>query len=207
MGGEVEVFSEQCSMKIPTFPKFSGHGRTVSLLDEELILLGNDGFGTKGQFITIQKPRNGLLAMKYTVDQFPLGKVPHQHSSLVSRNTLSVCGGKFKSNGKLSKYTWTELSLFWDNGTKFSPNMIDSCNIKVGADLHLIFGGAEDKRNDQQGHGGRQVVKINTTEEIAVEFKPMRLNRFSHSCQRLTQDIVLVSGGISHEGEPWSAIQ
>ena len=122
MGGEVEVFSEQCSMKIPTFPKFSGHGRTVSLLDEELILLGNDGFGTKGQFITIQKPRNGLLAMKYTVDQFPLGKVPHQHSSLVSRNTLSVLGGKFKSKGKLSKYTWTELSLFWDNGTKYTLN-------------------------------------------------------------------------------------
>ena len=195
-------------MKIATFPKFGGDGRTASLLDEEIILLGNDAFGTKGKYITIQKPRDGLLAMKYTNDDFPLRHFPHHHTSLVSKNTLAVVGGKFKSKGMLSKFTWTELSLFWNNGSgKFNPNIIHSCNIKLGSDVHMIFGGAM-KNNDPRG--SRQVLKVNTTDETIVELKPMTLERVFHTCQLLTHDIVLVSGGLPmlpHEGGPLSAIQ
>ena len=187
-------------MKITTFPKFGGDGRTASLLDEELVLLGNDAFGTKGKYITIQKPRDGLLAMRYTNDNFLLRQIPHSHTALVSENTLAVVGGQFNSKGKLSKFTWTELSLFWKNGTHFHPNIIHSCNIKLGSDVHMIFGGAL-KGKDQQAHGNRQVVRLNTTEETAVELKPMNLTRVFHSCQLLTHDIVLVSGGLAHVGE------
>ena len=104
-------------MAIATFPKFTGTGRTSSLLDEELLLLGDNGLLRKEQYISIQKPRDGLLAMKYTVQGLPLTQLPHQHSSLVSRNTLTVVGGKFKSRGQLSKFTWTELSLKWENAS------------------------------------------------------------------------------------------
>ena len=78
-GGEIEVVSQKCSMAIATFPKFSGTGRTSSLLDEELILLGDDDLGTKGQYISIQKPRDGLLAMTYTVQTHSIQHLPHQH--------------------------------------------------------------------------------------------------------------------------------
>ena len=189
-------------MKITTFPKFGGDGRTASLLDEELILLGNDAFGTKGKYITIQKPRNGLLGIKYSVDNFPLRQIPHGHTALLSKNTLAVVGGQFKSKGKLSKFTWTELSLFWKNGTKFSPNVIHSCNIKLGSDVHMIFGGAlKGKDQQDEAQGMSTVLKLNTREEIVVELKPMNLSRVFHSCQLLTHDIVLVSGGLAHEGE------
>ena len=127
-------------MAIATFPKFSGTGRTSSLLDEELLLLGDDDLGTKGRYINIQKPRDGLLAMKYTVEELPLTQSPHQHSSLVSKNTLTVVGGKFKSRGKLSKFTWTELSLKWDNGSKYTSDFIDACSVKLGVDVHIVFG-------------------------------------------------------------------
>ena len=63
-------------MAIATFPKFAGIGRTASLLDEELLLLGDDYLGTKGRYISIQKPRDGLLAMKYTVQELPLTQSP-----------------------------------------------------------------------------------------------------------------------------------
>ena len=109
-GGEIEVVSQKCSMAIATFPKFSGTGRTSSLLDEELLLLGDDDLGTRGRYISIQKPRDGLLAMKYTVEDLPLTQLPHQHSSLVSKNTLTVVGGTFKSRRQLSKFTRRELS-------------------------------------------------------------------------------------------------
>ena len=46
-GGEIEIVSEKCSMAIATFPLFAGIGRTASMLDEELIILGNDDLGTK----------------------------------------------------------------------------------------------------------------------------------------------------------------
>ena len=182
-------------MAITTFPKFAGIGRTSSLLDEELLLLGNDDFGTKGgRYVSIQKPRDGLLAMKYTTEHIPLKGSPHRHSSLVSKNTLSVVGGKFKSKGMLSKFTWTEFSLHWQNGSKFNLDFVASCAVKIGVDVHIMFGG-ERKINNQR-ISGRQVVKINTTQQVAIEMKPMRRKRMSHGCQLLNRSVVLLSGGL-----------
>ena len=167
-------------MAIATFPKFSGTGRTSSLLDEELLLLGDDDLGTRGRYISIQKPRDGLLAMKYTVQELPLTQSPHQHSSLVSRNTLTVVGGKFKSRGMLSKFTWTEISLKWENGSSFMPDVNDACSVKLGVDVQLIFGG--EKKVNGQKMSVRQVVKINTTSQIATELKPTTASRPTKGC-------------------------
>ena len=183
-------------MPIAASPKFAGSGRTLSLLNEEVLLLGGDDLGNRGQYVSIQKPRDGLLALKYTIEHLPIRQLPHQHSSLVSRNTLTVVGGKFKSRGKFSKFTWTELSLKWENGSAFSPNFIDACSVKLGVDLHILFGG---ETKDQQTIG-RQVVKINTTEEIAYELNPMKHSRVSHDCQLLDSSVVLVSGGLAQRG-------
>ena len=185
-------------MAIATFPKFSGIGRTSSLLDEELLLLGNDDLGTRGRYFSIQKPRDGLLAMKYTVQELPLTQSPHQHSSLVSRNTLTVVGGKFKSRGQLSKFTWTELSLKWENGSKFSPNFAHACSVKLGVDVHIIFGG--ERTVDGQQISGRGVVKINTTEEKVYALNPITHSRVSHDCELLNKSVVLVSGGLAQKG-------
>ena len=187
--------SKRCSTPVTTFPKFGGRGRTSSLLDEELLLLGNDDLGIKaGQYISVHKPRDGLLAMKYSVRDIPLIGSPHRHTSLVSRNELAVLGGKFKSKGMLSKFTWTELSLHWENGTKFNADFEASCSVKVDIDVHVVFGG--EHSFDHQRKSGRQVVKINTTEQIVYQMKPMSRNRRDHSCQILTASIALLSGGL-----------
>ena len=185
-------------MAFPAFPKFAGIGRTSSLLDEELLILGNDYLGTVRRYISIQKPRDGLLALKYSIHDLPLTQSPHHHSSLVSRNTLRVVGGKFKSRGKLSKFTWTELSLNWENGTAFSPEITDACTVKLGVDMHILFGGQR-KVGDRQ-ISVRQVVKINTTEEVAYELNPMNQSRVSHDCELINSSVVLVSGGLNHRG-------
>ena len=169
------------------------------MLDEQLILLGNDNLGTRGRYISVQKPRNGLLAMKYTIQDLPLRQFPHRHSSFVSKNGLTVIGGKFKSRGSLSRFTWTELSLKWKNGSKFNPDFSAACTVKLGVDAHINFGG-ERKINDKKMNG-RQVVKINTTEQFVVEMNPMLHRRVSHDCQLLNNSIVLVSGGLDPEGE------
>ena len=201
--GEIEVFSDKCSAFISTFQNFSGIARTLSLLDEELLLLGNDALGTKERYISIQKPRDGLL-MKYTVEELPLTQPLHSHSSLVSGNELTVVGGKFKSRGKYSKFTWTESALKWENGSKYIPSVAGSCSVKLGADLHILFGG-ERELNGQKVSVG-QVVKINTTEEIAYELSPIKYSRVSHGCALLNNGLVLLSGGVSQRGTGQKAI-
>ena len=209
-GGEVEVFSPKCSMPITTFPMFAGLGRPSSLMDDELILLGNDGLGTKGYYVSIQKPRDDLLAMKYRIESFPLRLYPHQHVSLVSKNSLAVIGGKFKSKALLSKFAWRELSLHWENGSNFHSDFIGSCSVKVGVDVHIIFGG-ERKDCDRCVKGikswGMQVFKVNTSEEVIHELKPMNHKRVSHGCQLLTSDLVLVAGGLAYEGQSPSSVR
>ena len=181
-------------MAVTTFSKFGGIGRTLSLLDEELILLGNDNNGTReGIYVSIQKPRDGLLAMKYSIQNIPLKGSPHQHTSLVSKNTLAVLGGKFKTKGKLSKFTWTQLSLHWKNGTKYESDLVASCAVKLGIDVHIIFGG-ERKSNGQRISESR-VVKINTKEETAYEMNGMKHRRAFHGCKLLNSSVVLLSGG------------
>ena len=182
-------------MAIATFPKFAGTGRTLNLLNEELLLLGSDDLGIRGRYISFKKPRNGLLALQYSVEDLPLAHLAHQHSSLVSRNSLTVVGGKFKSRGKLSKFTWTELSLKWENGSAFVPSFIEACNVKHGVDVHIIFGG--ERKINGKSLIVSQVVKINTTEEIAYELEPMIHRRVSHDCQLLNKSVVLVSGGFA----------
>ena len=181
-------------MALATFPKFAGIGRTSSLLDEELLILGDDDLGTKGWYISIQKPRDGLLAMKYTIHEHPLRQLTHRHSSLVSKNTLTVLGGKFKSRGKFSKFTWTELSLKWENGSKYHPAFTSACSVKIAADVHIMFGGERNVQNEQIS--GRRVVKINTTEEKVYQMAEMNQSRVFHDCQLLNESVVLLSGGL-----------
>ena len=89
------MFSDQCSMALADLPDFSGHGRTGSLLDNQIVLIGNKTLsGSEGQFISIQNPRDGLLALKYTKEDFPSRGTPFQHIALPSGNELTLLGGK-----------------------------------------------------------------------------------------------------------------
>ena len=192
--------TERCSAPVTTFSLFAGVGRTASMLDEELLILGDDYLGTRRQYISIQKPRDGLLAMKYTIHEFPLRQAAHEQTSLVSGNTLTVLGGKLKSRGKFSKFVWTELSLKWEDGSEFIPDFISACAVKLEIDVHIVFGG-ERQGNKGETNSGRQVFKINTTEEVVYELSPMALGRISHGCQVLNRGVVLVSGGLAKKGQ------
>jgi hypothetical protein len=116
-----------------------------------------------------------------------------------------VLGGKFKSKGKLSKFTWTELSLKWENGSKYDPAFTSACSVKLGADVHIVFGGEINVQN--QEISGRQVVKINTTEEKVYEMAEMNRSRVFHDCQLLNESVVLLSGGLPQSRAEPSEVQ
>ena len=184
----MEIFSEKCSKTITNFPNQKGtYGRTMSLLDEELIILGEKGRNSTEdtEYVAIQNPRDGLLSMKFDTKMYPLGNIPFRHTSLVSGNALFVIGGTQKNSGKLSGSKWEQVVFRWDeDGSIFDPDFENACDVKVGPNEHVIF--------------GNQVVKINTASLVATRMKPMTGNRRAHSCQLLSDStLVIISGGVT----------
>ena len=80
----------------------------------------------------------------------------------------------------------------------------DACSVKVGVDVHIVFGGERTVYGEQVS--GRQVVKIDTTQEIAVEMTHLNFSRVSHDCQLLDNHVVLVTGGLPKKGADPSEI-
>ena len=192
----MEIFSRECSKLITRlFPKYSGTGRTLSLLDEKIFLIGNGDPGSnpnqEDTYVTIENPREGLFGMKYTEKQVLSDGTPYQHVSLVSKNELFVLGGEYQTNRKYSYSRIWKKTSFKLNGLIFRPNFIASCSVKTDISVHIIFGGK---------NSAKRVVKIDTDLEEAYEMKPLNLERMSHGCQLLTSSIVLLSGGLTSEG-------
>ena len=194
--GSVEVFSQNkmCNRQFARFPLFSGTGRTMSLLDNEIVITGGDAMGTQYAYLSILKPRQGLLAMKYAVKNFPIQGSPHQHSSLGSGNKLVVIGGDHKAKAKLEKFSWNSIRLRWDNETTFSQMLSSSCSVKIARDLFLLIGGV--KHLKEGSSVMNTVFKINTTSETVKEEASMMHRRMKHSCEKHSPTSVLISGGI-----------
>ena len=196
-GGEVEIFSRECSKLITNlFETYTGTGRTLSLLDEKIFLVGNGDPGANSNqentYLSIENPHDGLFGMKYSLRPLLTDGIPFQHVSLVSRNELFVLGGKYQTNIKYTRSgIWKMKPSFRQDGSIFLPNFIASCSVKIDISVHVIFGGKNNMK---------RVVKIDTDLEEVYEMKPVDLERMSHGCQLLTRSIVLLSGGLTSQG-------
>ena len=191
--GEVEIFSRECSKLITRlFPKYSGTGWTLSLLDKKIILLGHGDPGSNSNqedtFVSIDNHRDGLFAMKHSEKKVLFDGAPFEHVSLVSRNELFVLGGEYQTNRKYTKDgDWKKTSLKQD-GSNFLPDFIAACSVKIDVNVHIIFGGKKSPKG---------VIKIDTDLEEATEMKPTSLERDFHSCQLVSNKIVILSGGLT----------
>ena len=148
--GDVEIFSHksECQSKVvENFSNFTGFGRTMSLLDDQILLVGGDLNATKHTYVNIQHPRRGLHAMKYTIEKFPLGGSPHAHTSLGSGNRLLVVGGAHRTKAKFEDFTWNSLDLRKPDKTKFTSYVSSPCSVKISRDEYLILGGEQKTRN------------------------------------------------------------
>ena len=202
--GEVEVFSsdQKCNQKVvdAEFPPFAGHGRSLDLLDEQLVLIGNSKrkLGGKFEYISIQKPRKGLLGMKFTTEVAPIGYSPFWHTSHSFGNQLLALGGVYRSKVRLSNTVWNGLDLHWQNTTKFSRFATGACTVKLIKDIFLVIGGSERVR--QKRLEMDTVLKLNIEEESVEELPPIKLKRAFHACEvsgtlEASDLRILISGG------------
>ena len=205
--GEVEVLSKKCSMALANSQDFSGHGRTASLLDKQIILIGNDTLsGSEGNFISIQNPRDGLLAMKYTKETFPTRGSPFQHTALSSENQLNLLGGRYKSRTRFEQSTWMDISLKWEESQNaFVPKFFSACSVQNDTDSFYVFGGAEtldNKSTSVRDH----ILHINTTSLMVKLVGTMKKPRMAFGCEFLNKSCILLSGGYSDAANPLQSI-
>ena len=205
--GEVEVVSEKCSMTLGQVPDFAGQGRTASLLDNQIVLIGNNTLsGSEGNFISIQNPRDGLLAINYSKETFPSRGSPFRHSALTSDNKLTLLGGKYKSRAKLDQNTWTDIKLKWVESQKeFTPNFFSACTLQQGRDSFYVFGGAEILNKATVVRN--TILHINTTSLLVREIGTMSRPRMAFGCEFLNKSAILLAGGHSDAANPVQSIQ
>ena len=87
------------------FSRLRGSGRSVDLLDNQLVLLGDDSLGKFGklEYKGILNPRKGLLGMKFSekvLEESEFGKgfnSPRWHTTHVYGNQLLAIGGQFQT--------------------------------------------------------------------------------------------------------------
>ena len=195
-------------MALTHFRNFSGHGRSASLLDRELIILGNKTLsGTGGNYITIQHPRDGLLAIKYTKESFPTRGSPFHHTALGSQNRMTVIGGKYKTRAKLEQYTWLDVDLKWEDSSKgpFSPNFFSACTIKAAQNSFYVFGGAQTLGEVTSVR--KTILHINTVSLLVTQVGEMKRPRMSFGCEVLSKGVFLLSGGFSDQSNRLQSIE
>ena len=193
--GEVEVFSstnKKCHQKIVDFPSFGGQGRTIDLLDEQLVLLGENEFGERFHYKSIHQPRKGLLGMKFSIEVSPLGFSPYYHTSHVFKNGLAAIGGEFDTKARLSNTVWNELSLRWKNGSQFSQFAAGACQVKITKDVFLLIGGLRWVNGSKEEVN--TVMRLNITQESVEELPSIIHGRAFHACE-VSERRIIVSGG------------
>ena len=176
---------------------FSTSGQTLDLLDDQLVLMGDDKLGSSWKYIRIHSPRDGLLAVSFSQETSPIKGSPHRHTSYSDGNKLVVLGGDQNTKGRLESNTWNELKLRWTNQSAFSGYTSAACQVKLQKNIHLLIGGIQYGKNVR--HVTQAVLKINITEETVEEWPPILFKRAHHSCELLSKSVVLISGGIAEE--------
>ena len=194
-------------MTLGHFRNFSGQGRTASLLDNQIVLIGNNTLsGNEGSYVSIRNPRDGLLAMNYLKETFPSRGSPFHHAALASDNKLTLLGGKYKTRSKLEQNTWTGLKLTWEESQKaFTPIFFSACTLQQGLDLFYVFGGAE--LRGKTTFVRNTILHINTTSLIVREIGAMNKSRMAFGCDFLNDRTILLSGGYSDPANPVQSIE
>ena len=196
--GGVEIFSkdQKCNQKILDYSSLGGEGRSIDLLDDQLVILGDSTPGEfdKFEFKSILHPRKGLLGMKVNKEvlvNFGRGfNSPRWHTSHGYGNKLLAIGGEFQTGAQFSQGMWKSSDI-QDSGPGFSRS--GACKVKLEKDVFLLIGGLENA--DKIGVETNRVLKLNISDETVEELKTIRESRAFHSCE-IFEGQVLISGGV-----------
>ena len=195
--GEIEVFSPEgaCSKKLAKSEDMSGVGKSVNLLDNQLVLAGYEVEGGSWKSIALEDPRGGLLSSRLSVSSSDLGEAaPRHHITFVHGHSLYLLGGEQNTQAKLENGVWSNINFKWIDGTPFSSLSSGACSISINRDLFLVLGGFSGSKQQST------VRAVNVTKQTVEERPELKHARAFHTCQILENSLVLVSGGKNPSG-------
>lgn len=199
--GEMEVFSPntKCNRKLSNIPKASFDGHSVDLLDNKLIL-GSLLFTSSEDswsYFSLEDPRSGLLANKWTHTTTMTKEAPVFHTSFVHGKDLVYLGGKHNiqtklQNGRVESGEWNIFTLLHKNGTEFTNFKSFACQIKHNKNMFLVIGGHDEGSSEASS----QVILVDMKEQSVQELPSLMHPRTHHSCASVGGKKILISGGL-----------
>lgn len=143
--------------------------------------------------------------MKYTKKRFPPRGSPFKHTSLASKNKLTIIGGKYGARAKLDRQNWTDASPRWEDNTKVVLNFFSACSVKIAQERFVIFGGGENIGGEIQVR--RTILEIDTANQTVKSIGTMLKPRMAFGCEYLDKDVYLLSGGYSDHSNPLQTLE
>ena len=204
--GEMEVFSSnaKCNRKLNNIPQASFEGHTVNLLDNKLILgaLLYTASHDSWSYLSLEDPRSGLLANKWTHTTTMTQEAPGFHTSFVHDKDLVYLGGKHNiqtklQNGRVESGEWNIFTLLWKNGTEFNDIKSSACQVKINKNMFLVIGG---HTNRGSFAASSQVLLVDMNKQSVQELQGLKYARTYHACASIDENKILVSGGLA-QGE------
>ena len=198
----MEVFSSnaKCNRKLNNIPRASFDGHTVNLLDNKLILgaLLYTTSQDSWSYLSLEDPRSGLLANKWTHTTTMTQEAPGFHTSFVHDKDLIYLGGRHNiqtklQNGRVESGEWNVFTLLWKNGTEFNDIKSSACQIKTNKNMFLVIGGHSNRGSDA---ASSQVLLVDMNEQSVQELQGLKYARTYHSCASIDGNKILVSGGL-----------
>ena len=210
--GKMEVFGEdsKCNQVIRNIPSRTLAGHSVDLLDNQLIIGASSIDSESWKYLSLWKPRDGLLANPWTETKTLGSNGPQGHLSFVYGKDLIFLGGEtgtqaILQNGRTENGEWNVLRLTWKNGTSFDVVPKYSCLVKVNSYKFAILGG-QDVSGSQMTN---TVLMINMKEQSVEKLGILAYRRMKHACALFPDTsldidaklLVLVTGGVSDDGD------
>ena len=175
------------------FPAFGGQGRTIDLLEDQLVLLDENKLDGRFQYQSIHQPRKGLLGMKFTIENSPLENSPYFHTNRFHGNKLlAIAGGELETKGQHSNTVWNGVNLHRKNGSQISQFATGACKVRLSRDIFLLIGGF--KRVNRSKVEMNSVIRLKVHENTVEELPSIKQSRAFHACE-VSGRRILVSGG------------
>ena len=149
----------------------------------------------------LKDPRGSLLAANWTTISTQGDVAPNHHVSYTFGRSMVLLGGSLKSPLKVDierveNGTFDSLNILYNKTSNFSRILQQACSFKFDIWTFMMIGG-----KDMDGNVEAVVLSFDKSNNRVTEHPPLKLPRSGHSCGRINNTHILVTGGTNKEGD------
>ena len=149
----------------------------------------------------LKDPRGSLLAANWTTVSTRGDAAPNHHVSYTFGRSMVLLGGSLKSPLKIDlerveNGTVLNINILYNKTTNFTRTLHRSCSFQLDTRNQMVIGG-----EDRNGHVQAAVLTFDKSNDRVSEHPPIKIPRSGHSCGRINNTHILVTGGTNNTGD------